>query len=1103
MRVDGFASNPSSQSAFQPLVEWFESDQTAGASLWGGLHVPVAVGDVTGDGSVELVVASSNIQSNGELFLLRGDGGDTGDGDPIIWSVPYNIFNGFEDVAAPAIAELDGQPGAEIIHPTIEGLFVYHSDGSTYWFTDTVQSHVFFAAPAVGNLDFDPEPEIVINMNNELVIFEPDGQLAWLQTFPAALGMPVLADLDGDGLLDILVWESGTTNISAYKYNFGSPSLLWAQTAASTLHIYGGPAVADVDGQQPGGDPLPEVAIASEGFLQVLNGEDGSLVWSLPLDSGRSGAVSAADLDGDGEIELVTGMEFDGGRLYAVNADGTLLWSAPALDNSPLNASVMDLDNDGDYEVAFNGADQGLTLYNGADGAVLYNEPHASVISQTGSDYPLFADVDLDGYGELVVASQGGVRVFGFDGVWGPARPLWNQYSYHITNVNDNLSIPFNEPDSWAVHNTYRTQTSLVNPMPVYTIALTHTAGTQGVTVLTDTFNIAPDSQSGSEYNWNFGVDWETSLITHTFNSVLSDLLPGETRLVADGTQASYTVYSGGNHLTLPPLFVSAAHIIAVDPPLVTLAPGGSAEFSLALTNPTSLPAQFSISLVGLPGAWFSLDEQVSIPAGSSAVVPLQVSLPLDAGAGSYPFSVAVSTDQGMADQSGAALVVTEPRVEAQIDPIEQSAVIGETTAYTLTVTNLETEARTYNLDGSGMAQVSLPAQVSVEANSQVNLPFSAQATFEGANPFAVIVSEVNGLGSAQADASLTGLGQEQVQVAIAPASASGGRGVPTPFEVLISNLGSQPDVFDLSLTAPAGWDAQLLLLGTEVTSVLVGPGQGSAVSLQLIVTPDASAAPGSYEFTVSALSSSGAAFGPASAELQVSDRGVLVEVISGPSQLEPDASGAWQVRVTNTGDLADTYNLSAFGSFAATAQLAPTVVNLAAGQSQIVQLTAGPAPYALPQDYSLGLLAQSQAEASIYAQAVTQVTILEKHALEIAWSPAAQTVNGVLSVSYSLVITNTGNVNTIFELTGSVTPAGEVQFEFPELELPARSTAAVLATVDVFSAGVYQVNVVVIGEPAEASASAELTVIYDGLLPSGLYMPFMLRDVAIFAGKE
>jgi hypothetical protein len=71
MRIDGFASNPISQTTYQPLLEGSETDRTGGASIWGGLHVPVAVGDVDGNGDVELVVASSNIDNNGELFFAR------------------------------------------------------------------------------------------------------------------------------------------------------------------------------------------------------------------------------------------------------------------------------------------------------------------------------------------------------------------------------------------------------------------------------------------------------------------------------------------------------------------------------------------------------------------------------------------------------------------------------------------------------------------------------------------------------------------------------------------------------------------------------------------------------------------------------------------------------------------------------------------------------------------------------------------------------------------------------------------------------------------------------------------------------------------------
>ncbi|MCB9134944.1 MAG: hypothetical protein H6636_05935 [Anaerolineales bacterium] len=1086
MRLDGFASNPASTASYSPVVEWYESDRTAGASIWGGLHVPPTVGDINGDGKPEIVIASSNIDSNGELFVLNGDGSDAGGGTPILWSHPYNIFNGFEDVGAPAIAELDGQPGAEIIHATANGMYVYHSDGSLYWSNPSYVSFAFFSSPAVGNLDLDPEPEIVINLSNKLVVFEPDGTVAWEQLFPTTVSSPVLADLNGDGLLDILVYASGQTTLFAYNYNYGSPVLLWNQTLPSALSVYGTPAVANIDGQQPGGDPGPEVAVSTNGNLSVLNGEDGSFVWTTPLDPGDSSSVSIADVDGDGEVEMIAGINYNGGMVYAVNADGSILWDVPALDNSPVNPSLFDLNGDGVYEITFNGASQGLTIYNGPDGATLFNEPNLGVRSQTGSDFPIFADVDNDGYGELVVPAQGGLRVFGWDEVWGPSRPLWNELTYHITNVNDDFSIPISEPNSWEVHNTFRTQTVLVNPMPSYAIALTHTIGLDSVTVLTDTFNIPPTASNDPAYNWDYAVTWENTIVTQTFVSLLTNLQPGESRMVAQGTTADYVAPGGTNHLELPPLFVSVAHIVDLLPASQTVGSGGTTTFNVALTNPGSVNALYTLDVNGLPAGWAILASAVPVSAGDTLTVSLTVDVPLDADAATLPFLVSVSTDQGAADQVGGWLNVAGPLVQLDITPEVQTITTGEVATYTLAITNLDSLARTYNLSSEGLASVTLPAQVTVNGNSTAYVSLSAQAVSEGANPFSVLAVEATGFAAGQDTASVIGEGFQQVEVTVIPSSAPSGPGVLTPFDVRITNLGTIVDTYNLTVSAPAGWETALTLFGTPISTVDVAPGTGNALTLQLFLTPVDDTTPGDYDFSVTAqslVSATGAGVA------QVGNLGVSV-ALSGPAQMS--GSGTWDVTVTNNGATGDTYDLTAFGPFAPYAQFSVASVSLAPGASQTVQLTVSGISW-LATDYLLGVHAQSQTESYVQDQDTLIVSLLAVEGVSVALQPDVQTVNGTTQASFTLVITNTGNTETTFTLSASVPAGVTIQFPVTSLPLPAFGTATMLIGVTAPGNGTFHFTVTATGTNVQDSDTATLAV--EGVESSTfLYLPLVYR---------
>ncbi|MEZ5581656.1 MAG: hypothetical protein R3F37_01685, partial [Candidatus Competibacteraceae bacterium] len=57
---------------------------------------------------------------------------------------------------------------------------------------------------------------------------------------------------------------------------------------------------------------------------------------------------------------------------------------------------------------------------------------------------------------------RNGVLVLGdANGNWLGARRIWNQWQYHVTNVNEDASIPAQEQPNWPTYNSYREQVGL------------------------------------------------------------------------------------------------------------------------------------------------------------------------------------------------------------------------------------------------------------------------------------------------------------------------------------------------------------------------------------------------------------------------------------------------------------------------------------------------------------------------------------------------------------------------------------------------------------------------------------------------------------------
>lgn len=178
---------------------------------------------------------------------------------------------------------------------------------------------------------------------------------------------------------------------------------------------------------------------------------------------GYGGAPTIADFDGDGRPEIAVA----GASSYTVfDTDGSILWSSPTQDYSSTvtGSTSFDFDGDGAAEVVYRD-ERFLRIYRGSDGQVLHARP---VLSGTGTEMPVVADIDNDGHAELLVCSDARIfngnpavdsGVYAFESAnddWAPTRAIWNQHSYHITNINDDGTIPTHEQPSWLVHNTYR-----------------------------------------------------------------------------------------------------------------------------------------------------------------------------------------------------------------------------------------------------------------------------------------------------------------------------------------------------------------------------------------------------------------------------------------------------------------------------------------------------------------------------------------------------------------------------------------------------------------------------------------------------------------------
>ncbi len=314
------------------------------------------------------------------------------------------------DVAA---GDLNGDGNIDLV-------FANDNAGNSVWFRNPGAGSSTFAnsgqsldsaatsSVALADLDGDGDLDIVFSntggsgnsvwLNNGSGVFAKTAQS--LGTFDAQ--HVSVGDLDSDGDLD-LVFANKDRGADVWLNNGSAFFTKTAQTLGASKGS--GTGLADIDG-----DGDLDLLITNDGDVSTIwrnNGGGTFTATGQVLPSGQTHDVAFADLDADGDLDFVIAGDQDGDSIWRNDGTGTFTKTAQTIGNGhSRGVAVGDMNGDGAIDVVFGdhvGADQ-IWQNNGSGTFSLANSSLSSPIKSEGIT---LADVNGDGVLDVIAAADG------------------------------------------------------------------------------------------------------------------------------------------------------------------------------------------------------------------------------------------------------------------------------------------------------------------------------------------------------------------------------------------------------------------------------------------------------------------------------------------------------------------------------------------------------------------------------------------------------------------------------------------------------------------------------------------------------------------------